>query len=166
MGRRRDSLGSYLHCPPVVKRTRRRGQELRVMRQVLATVTDDPNPPDAATARGLIRRPLATADDPAVAAREVDRLVAVVPAHPVVLELAVARHDLEHFALAAGLADVRAFHGDPVTRLRVHGEPPFEALPSDLSIAARLARRRGRVERLTEGSGRARPLQQSRSALR
>src|SRR5207249_6848573 len=71
----------------------------------------------------LVRRTRVTADHPTVAAWEVDRLVAVVPAHPVVL--ALTPHDVEHFAFAAGLADVRAFHDDSVTRLRVHGEPPF-----------------------------------------
>jgi hypothetical protein len=53
--------------------------------------------------------------------------VTVIPAHAVVLTLVLvlAWHDLEHFALAAGLADMRAFHDDPVTRFSVHGEPPF-----------------------------------------
>jgi hypothetical protein len=47
-----------------------------------------------------------------------------------VLAFDIARHHLKHFALAAGLANVRAFYDDPVTLLRVHGEPPIEALPS------------------------------------
>jgi hypothetical protein len=46
------------------------------------------------------------------------------------LALVLARHDLEYFAFAAGLADVRAFHDDPVTRFSVHGKPPFDALSS------------------------------------
>jgi hypothetical protein len=44
-----------------------------------------------------------------------------------------------------------AFHDGPVTRFSVHGEPPFDGLPLHRSIAARVARRRRRVEWLTVG---------------
>jgi len=50
-------------------------------------------------------------DDVTVAAWEVDRFVFVVPAHPIMLMAAVARHDLDDLTLTRRLADVGA-HND------------------------------------------------------
>src|SRR5215207_923214 len=90
-----------------------------------------PSPPPERTAQrpGLVRGRF-PADDAAIAAREVDRLVAVVPPHPIVLAAAVAGHDLDDLALAAGLADLRALHDDPVTGLGMHGGTSFRICPS------------------------------------
>ena len=88
----------------------------------------------------LVRGRLPAGDDPAVGAREVDRLVTVVPAHPIVLAIALAEHHVDDLALTAGLTDVRAVHDDPVTGLGVYGEPPFGVLPSFPFYSYRLGR--------------------------
>jgi hypothetical protein len=91
------------------------------------------HPPSVRRA-ALVRGCFSAADDVAIAAREVDRLVTVFPAHPVVLAAPLARHDLDDLALAAGLADLRALHDDPVTGLGVHGGTSFRACPLLSSI--------------------------------
>jgi hypothetical protein len=61
----------------------------------------------------------------AVPAWEVDRLVTVVPPDPIMLGPALAGHHLDDLTLPSALADVGALHDDPVTRVCVHGEPPY-----------------------------------------
>jgi hypothetical protein len=39
--------------------------------------------------------------------------------------IAVVPYNFDHFTLAAGLADVRAFHNDSVACPRMHGNPYF-----------------------------------------
>ena len=97
---------------------------------------------------GSVRRPRVTGDEAAVAARKVDRFVTVVPEHAVMLRLllALASPDFQHFAFAAGLADVGAFDDDPVTGFGVHDEPPFSGCPPSLD-AARVTRWGRHVER-------------------
>src|SRR5262245_17677701 len=78
------------------------------------------------------RASLAGGDDVTVAAREVDRFVTVVPAHPIMLVAAFAGHDLDDLTLTAGLAYVDALNDESVTSDYAHGEPPFRCLPSPL----------------------------------
>ena len=54
--------------------------------------------------RGSVRRPRVTGDEAAIASRKVDRCVAVVPEHAVMLRLmlALASPDFQHFPFAAG----------------------------------------------------------------
>ena len=61
----------------------------------------------------------------AVPTWEVDRLVTVVPPDPIMLRAAPAEHHLDDLTVPAALADVGALHDDSVTRVCVHGEPPY-----------------------------------------